>query len=55
MVKNESKVRQVRTLLPKSCSGIQGLDEITGGVCRKDGPRSYAGVQEAARQLSNLN
>jgi hypothetical protein len=45
-----NKMQAQHKALLKSPTGIQGLDEITGGDCRREDPHSSAAAQAAARQ-----
>ena len=51
MGKNESKAKQVNTILPKSRTGIQGLDEITGGGLPKGRPTLVCGAAGSGKTL----
>jgi len=51
MVDNGRMVRQDRTLLPKSATGIQGLDEITGGGLPKGRPTLVCGAAGCGKTL----
>jgi hypothetical protein len=47
-----AKSKVIRASLAKTRTGIQGLDEVTGGACRKVASRWYVAARVAARAYS---